>query len=48
MWVVLWGHLFLDEAVGWHTLFGAAIVIAGTMLVTGFRFKALFASAKEI
>ena len=45
---VLWGHLFLDEAVGWHTLFGATIVIAGTMLVTGFRFKALFASAKEI
>uniref|UniRef100_A0A486XJU5 Permease of the drug/metabolite transporter (DMT) superfamily n=1 Tax=Rheinheimera sp. BAL341 TaxID=1708203 RepID=A0A486XJU5_9GAMM len=45
---VLWGHLFLDEAVGWHTLFGATIVIAGTMLVTGFRFMALFASAKEI
>lgn len=33
---VLWGWLFLDEAVGWHTLAGSAIVIAGTALVTGF------------
>ncbi|MDP1652221.1 MAG: DMT family transporter [Rhodocyclaceae bacterium] len=33
---VLWGWLFLDEAVGWHTLGGAFIVIAGTALVTGF------------
>lgn len=44
---VLWGHVFLDEAIGWHTLFGAAIVIAGTMLVTGFRITALFTPAKE-
>lgn len=33
---VLWGWLFLDEPVGWHTLAGALIVIAGTALVTGF------------
>jgi drug/metabolite transporter (DMT)-like permease len=33
---VLWGWLFLDEAVGWHTLAGAFIVIVGTALVTGF------------
>ena len=33
---VLWGHLFLGEAVGWHTVAGAAIVIAGTALITGF------------
>ncbi|MDX5407252.1 MAG: DMT family transporter [Chromatiaceae bacterium] len=44
---VLWGHVFLDETIGWHTLFGAAIVIAGTMLVTGFRITALFTPAKE-
>lgn len=30
------GWLVLDEAVGWHTLAGGAIVIAGTALVTGF------------
>ena len=33
---VLRGHLFLGEAVGWNTAVGAAIVIAGTALVTGF------------
>lgn len=33
---VLWGWLFLDEAVGWHTLAGALVVVAGTALVTGF------------
>lgn len=33
---VFWGWLFLDEAVGWHTLAGSAVVIAGTALVTGF------------
>lgn len=30
------GWLILDEAVGWHTLAGGAVVIAGTALVTGF------------
>jgi len=39
---VLWGHLFLGEAVGWNTWVGAAIVIAGTALVTGFSAGALF------
>ena len=38
---ILWGHLFLGEAVGWDTLFGAVIVIAGTALVTGFSFASL-------
>lgn len=38
---VLWGHLFLGEAIGWHTLAGAGIVIAGTMLVTGFSLRAV-------
>jgi len=40
---VLWGYLFLDEAIGWHTLGGAFIVIAGTALVTGFSPRLLFA-----
>ncbi len=34
---ILWGMLFLGESVGWYTFVGAAIVIAGTALVTGFR-----------
>ena len=33
---ILWGALFLGEVVGWHTVAGAAIVITGTALVTGF------------
>lgn len=38
---VLWGWLFLAEAVGWHTLAGAFIVIVGTALVTGFSPRSL-------
>ncbi|MBC7683678.1 MAG: DMT family transporter [Bdellovibrionales bacterium] len=33
---ILWGALFLGEVVGWYTVAGAAIVIAGTAMVTGF------------
>ena len=33
---ILWGVLFLSEVIGWHTVAGAAIVIAGTALVTGY------------
>lgn len=45
---VLWGHIFLQESVGWHTLFGAAIVIAGTMLVTGFSINTLRATVAPV
>ncbi|MFC5299900.1 DMT family transporter [Azospira restricta] len=41
---VLWGHLFLGEAVGWHTLAGAVLVLAGTALATGFSPRAAFAA----
>ncbi|WP_395401705.1 DMT family transporter [Pseudoduganella sp. UC29_106] len=34
---ILWGTLFLHEVVGWYTIVGAAIVISGTMLVTGYK-----------
>ena len=34
---ILWGTLFLGETAGWYTYAGAAIVITGTALVTGFR-----------
>ncbi|GAB3442997.1 DMT family transporter [Massilia solisilvae] len=33
---ILWGSLFLGEVVGWYTVAGAAIVLVGTALVTGF------------
>ncbi|NRR30126.1 DMT family transporter [Oxalobacteraceae bacterium] len=34
---ILWGVLFLHETLGWYTFAGAAIVIAATALVTGFK-----------
>ena len=40
---VLWGFLFLNESVGWHTVAGSITVIIGTMLVTGFSPHQLFA-----
>lgn len=40
------GWLILDEAIGWHTLAGGAVVIAGTALVTGFSPR-LLAPRKE-
>ena len=40
------GWLLLDEAVGWHTLAGGAVVIFGTALVTGFSPR-LLALRKE-
>jgi drug/metabolite transporter (DMT)-like permease len=38
---IFWGAVFLGEVVGWHTLAGTAIVLAGTALVTGFRWQML-------
>tara|TARA_R110001583_G_scaffold7720_10_gene37992 strand:- start:16220 stop:17068 length:849 start_codon:yes stop_codon:yes gene_type:complete len=38
---ILWGYLFLDEEIGFNTLFGSLMVIAGTMLVTGFTPRSL-------
>lgn len=32
---VLWGALFLGEAVGWHTLIGGSLVLAGIALTAG-------------
>lgn len=36
---ILWGYLFLEEAIGLNTFLGALLVISGTILVTGFSFK---------
>ena len=38
---VLWGNLFLDEPIGWHTLLGGGIILTGTALVTGFSPRTL-------
>ena len=40
---VLWGHLFLNEVIGWHILIGGAATLSGTALVTGFSLKGLLA-----
>lgn len=37
---IFWGHVILDEPIGWNTMFGTLLVISGTMLVTGFSLKA--------
>ena len=37
---ILWGALFLGEVVGWYTIAGAAVVIGGTALVTGYSPRA--------
>jgi drug/metabolite transporter (DMT)-like permease len=38
---ILWGHAFLGEAVGWHTLACGLMVLTGTALVTGFDPRSL-------
>ena len=43
---VAWGSIFLNEAFGWHTILGASLVIAGTMLVTGFTLASLSRAAE--
>ncbi len=40
---VLWGRIFLDEPIGWHTLAGSTFVIIGTALVTNFSLKRVIA-----
>ncbi len=39
---VFWGHVFLNEVLGWHTFVGVAVVITGTSLVTGFKPSSAF------
>jgi drug/metabolite transporter (DMT)-like permease len=38
---IIWGYLFLNETIGWHTIAGSIVVIAGTALVTGFSLERL-------
>lgn len=47
LWGVFWGWLFLDEAIGLNTLLGAALVLTGTMLVTGFSPRSILAHRRR-
>ncbi|YCO00842.1 DMT family transporter [Vibrio sp. VNB-15] len=44
---ILWGHLILDEPVGFNTIIGTILVLSGTMLVTGFSPAAMLAKRKQ-
>jgi drug/metabolite transporter (DMT)-like permease len=48
LWGVFWGWLFLDERIGWNTLAGAACVLTGTALVTGFRLRSILGSRRPV
>ena len=44
---ILWGNLFLDEAIGINTVVGSILVITGTMLVTGLSPAQMLKNARE-
>ncbi|CAK1858779.1 drug/metabolite transporter (DMT)-like permease [Vibrio crassostreae] len=44
---ILWGNLFLGEAVGINTVAGSILVITGTMLVTGLSPAQMMKNARE-
>ncbi len=45
---IIWGHIFLREEVGWYTLGGAAIILSGTALATGFSYNDIFAKGRVL
>lgn len=45
---VLWGHLFLNEPIGWQTFVGTLLVLCGTALVTGFRPDKIWQQSRTI
>ena len=44
---ILWGNLFLGEAIGINTVVGSVLVITGTMLVTGLSPTKMLKSARQ-
>ena len=44
---ILWGSLFLDEAIGINTIIGSILVITGTMLVTGLSPVQMIKNARQ-
>ena len=43
----LWGVIFMGEVLSWHVVFGMAVILLGTALVTQFYPSTLFANAKR-
>lgn len=39
---IFWGSVFLDEAITLNTIAGTALVLSGTMLLTGFSLRSLY------
>ncbi|WP_146491093.1 DMT family transporter [Vibrio sp. T20] len=44
---ILWGNLFLNEAIGINTIIGSILVITGTMLVTGMSPMKMLKAARQ-
>jgi drug/metabolite transporter (DMT)-like permease len=44
---ILWGVLFLDEQIGWSTIIGALVVLAGTALTNGVTPRFFLESGKS-
>ncbi|WP_338845375.1 DMT family transporter [Massilia sp. W12] len=44
---IVWGALFLQEHIGWHTLAGTLCVLSGTALVTGFSWRSVCGGAPK-
>ena len=44
---ILWGNLFLDEAIGINTVIGSILVITGTMFVTGLSPTKILKNARQ-
>ncbi|GDY26200.1 membrane protein [Agarivorans sp. Toyoura001] len=44
---ILWGSVFLNEAVSWNTLLGTSVILVGTALVTGFSPRTVFAARQQ-
>jgi len=44
---ILWGVLFLDEQIGWSTIIGALVVLAGTALTNGITPRFFLESGKS-
>ena len=41
---IFWGYVVLGEPIGWHTVAGCVLVLAGTALATGFSWSAILVS----
>ncbi|MDR9827996.1 DMT family transporter [Vibrio sp. FNV 38] len=47
MFGILWGYLFLGEPISLNTIAGTALILTGTMMVTGFNPRALLRNSNK-